>query len=578
MKLKQKFIICSFTIAVIFFISCKKNNTSFLNHIPTANAGPDQNILLPANTAELDGRNSTDPDNNITSYKWKKIGGSSSFNITHTDSIKTTVDELGPGVYQFELKVTDAGGLFAKDTVLITVDATVPNNQPPVADAGQDQAITLPNNIVTVDGSLSADPDNNITAYQWSKISGPSSFNIENTNDIQTQVTSLIEGVYQFELKVRDAGGLVESDTCQIIVNAPAVNAWCDNRSIIKARVVPIGVLSEKRMALVSATTGGKILFAGGMTTSAYSSRVDIYDLATNTWSTAELTQPARQGMVAATVGNKILFAGGGDNDNGGTTSRVDIYDASNNTWSIAELSKEREFLAAATLGDKVFFAGGRSWESTASGYYTWATSKVVDVFDNATNTWTTATLSESRSDLSATTAGNKIFFSGGFLGPFQQFPSKTIDVYDSATNSWSTSLLQEEKAAHAGIVAGNKIFWAGGIFNNNGLGPWPSNHVEIQDINTGVISFACFIPKTNFNAVIRNDNIIFFPGSIGGGQVSGSQFDIYNTTTNQWSTGELNRELYDAAIISVNNTIYLAGGRDQAWGPYFNNVWKLEF
>src|SRR6185503_20249396 len=109
---------------------------------------------------------------------------------------------LAPGIYQFELKVTDNGGLTAKDTIQVTVDAVVTNNHPPVANAGADQTITLPTNSVSLDGSASADPDNNITGYLWTKISGPSSLSISNANAVQTQVTSLIEGIYQFELKV----------------------------------------------------------------------------------------------------------------------------------------------------------------------------------------------------------------------------------------------------------------------------------------------------------------------------------------------------------------------------------------
>jgi hypothetical protein len=61
---------------------------------------------------------------------------------------------------------------------------------PPVANAGADQTIILPTNSVTVDGSASTDPDNNISTYQWTKISGPSSFNIVNANAVQT-VTNL---------------------------------------------------------------------------------------------------------------------------------------------------------------------------------------------------------------------------------------------------------------------------------------------------------------------------------------------------------------------------------------------------
>ena len=91
-------------------------------------------------------------------------------------------------------------------------------NRPPVANAGPDQTIILPTNTVTLDGSASTDPNNNISSYLWRKISGPSSFNIANANAAQTQVTNLIDGVYKFELKVTDAGGLFDRDTAQVTV------------------------------------------------------------------------------------------------------------------------------------------------------------------------------------------------------------------------------------------------------------------------------------------------------------------------------------------------------------------------
>ena len=89
---------------------------------------------------------------------------------------------------------------------------------PPVADAGPDQTIILPANPATLDGSASIDPNNNISGYLWRKISGPSSFSIGNANAAQTQVTNLIAGVYEFELKVTDAGGLFDKDTMQLTV------------------------------------------------------------------------------------------------------------------------------------------------------------------------------------------------------------------------------------------------------------------------------------------------------------------------------------------------------------------------
>jgi Tol biopolymer transport system component len=94
------------------------------------------------------------------------------------------------------------------------------NKNPPVANAGVDVTIFLPVNSINLNGSASYDPDNNITSYLWTKISGPSLFSIANANAVQTQVTNLVQGVYQFELKVTDKTRLVDRDTVQVTVNA----------------------------------------------------------------------------------------------------------------------------------------------------------------------------------------------------------------------------------------------------------------------------------------------------------------------------------------------------------------------
>lgn len=220
MKPILKFVVYILLTGVIIFASCKKEKPAASvipvpqNHPPVANAGKDT-TLLRGNAVTLDGSGSTDPDNNITSYAWTKISGPSLFNISNANPVKAQLTNLVEGTYQFELKVTDAGGLFSKDSVQVTIAP----NYPPVANAGADTTIVLPVNTVILDGSGSTDPDNNITSYVWTKISGPSSFNISNPNAAQTQVTQLVQGIYQFELKVSDAGGLFSKDTLQLTVN-----------------------------------------------------------------------------------------------------------------------------------------------------------------------------------------------------------------------------------------------------------------------------------------------------------------------------------------------------------------------
>jgi TolB protein len=92
--------------------------------------------------------------------------------------------------------------------------------RPPVANAGPDQIIILPINTVALNGSASTDPNNNISSYLWTKVSGPSTFTIATANAVQTQVTNLVQGVYLFELKVTDAHGLFSTDRIQVTVNA----------------------------------------------------------------------------------------------------------------------------------------------------------------------------------------------------------------------------------------------------------------------------------------------------------------------------------------------------------------------
>lgn len=558
-----------------FLLSCQKElsceDCSSPNKPPVAIAGADQTIFLPADSIRLDGSTSYDPDGRITAFQWSKISGPVSFNIIKPSDSITMAKSLVAGTYLFELKVTDNKGLSAKDTMSVTVIPVVINNHPPVANAGPDQTITLPTNSVTLDGSASTDPDNNITGYLWAKISGPATFNIANANAVQTPVSNLVQGVYQFELTVTDAGALFSKDTMQVFVNAATVIS-CSNRPVINATLLPIGTLSDAGIQLAAAATGNKLFFAGGRRTlTSYSSRVDIYDIPSNTWATAELSSADRVGMATATVGTKVFFAGGMELDNGRTTSRVDIYDASTNSWSTAELSKARSYLAAATVGSKVFFAGGGSYEPFYMG------SNVVDIYDNATNTWSTATLSLGRFYLSANVVGSKIYFGGGSTGPgVVGNVSTRIDIYDAATNSWSTSELQEAKSNMASIAVGNTIYWSSGSNGANSL----SDQVEIKDVNTGISTFACAIPRTDFYAVVKDDNIVFFTGNTSDFAILGNRFDIYNTTSHTWSTGLLDHKIRYTTVISVNNTIYIAGGtEDGSNTPVLSNVvWKLVY
>jgi parallel beta-helix repeat protein len=95
-------------------------------------------------------------------------------------------------------------------------------NKKPVANAGGNKVITLPTNSVVLSGSGN-DPDGRITNYQWTKVSGPTSFNIATPTAGTTTVTGLVQGIYVFQLRVTDNKGATATATVQVTVNA-AIN------------------------------------------------------------------------------------------------------------------------------------------------------------------------------------------------------------------------------------------------------------------------------------------------------------------------------------------------------------------
>jgi ribosomal protein L14 len=191
------------------------------NQPPVANAGANKTITLPTNSVSLDGSGSSDPDGTIASYKWTELSGPSAATITNGNTASPTVSSLIAGTYIFQLAVTDNSGVTSNAQVKVIVRAAA--NQPPVANAGTDQTITLPTTSVTLDGSKSSDPDGTIASYNWSKISGAGSITITNSNTAKPTVSGLQAGVYVFQLTVTDNSGATSTDNVTITVNAAPI-------------------------------------------------------------------------------------------------------------------------------------------------------------------------------------------------------------------------------------------------------------------------------------------------------------------------------------------------------------------
>jgi hypothetical protein len=219
--------------------------------------------------------------------------------------------------------------------------------------------------------------------------------------------------------------------------------------------------LSIPRLQAAVVSHGDKVLFAGGTNyqTGVTYDIVDIYDVQTGEWSTASLSEPRSTWW--AKVGDLAIFAGGYSAQQ--SSKRVDIYNFSTNTWSIDSLSVPRAFVGMTTIGNKVLIAGGMVSGNIASN--------VVDIYDAATGSWDTAYLSLARAfadNQQAVTAGGKAYFVGGgkihLNEGYWTAAYNVIDIYDDAFNTWSVDTMPIPKRVHHAVVAvNNKVIIAGG-------------------------------------------------------------------------------------------------------------------
>jgi hypothetical protein len=134
--------------------------------------------------------------------------------------VDTTASFLTVGVYVLRLTAND-GDLTSFDELTITVDP--PENQAPTVNAGTDQTIALPNNIATLDGTVTDDglpsSPGSVTTT-WSDVGGTGAVSFANVNEVDTTATFSTDGTYTLRLTAFD-GDLTSFDELTITVDPP---------------------------------------------------------------------------------------------------------------------------------------------------------------------------------------------------------------------------------------------------------------------------------------------------------------------------------------------------------------------
>ena len=194
-----------------------------VNTPPVASAGLDQSLLI-GDTATLDGSDSSDADGDPLAFSWSlSVPAGSTATLSDTGAVGPTFVTDVAGDYVAQLIVNDGLDNSTPDSVLVGV-ASVMANQPPVANAGAEQAVQV-NATVTLNGGGSSDPESDALSFSWSLTSSPtgSAATLSDPMAVSPTFVADIAGAYVAQLIVNDGEFDSAPNTAVITATVPPV-------------------------------------------------------------------------------------------------------------------------------------------------------------------------------------------------------------------------------------------------------------------------------------------------------------------------------------------------------------------
>src|SRR6185295_7707430 len=154
---------------------------------------------------------------------WTKTSGPGAVAFGNAANASTNATFSAPGAYVLTLSADD-GALAASATVNVQVNPAAGANQAPTANAGPDQTITQPA-AASLTGTYADDglPGVDVSTV-WSKVSGPGTVTIAQTQELNTTASFSSPGTYVLQLAVSD-GALSGSDTVTVTVNPASTSS-----------------------------------------------------------------------------------------------------------------------------------------------------------------------------------------------------------------------------------------------------------------------------------------------------------------------------------------------------------------
>jgi len=251
----------------------------------------------------------------------------------------------------------------------------------------------------------------------------------------------------------------------------PEIDSWSQKTSMPTARVRFTVAQYQDKVYAIGGITG----YDSNSGVSLITGANEMYDPATDTWTTKESMPTPRTSMQANTVNGKIYVVSGlVDNlaPNGPALTNVtEVYDPSNNSWTtVAPIPTPVFAYASAALDNKIYIAGGERQAGEQSPF-----TNALQIYDVITNSWSTGkslpvlTVQAVSGATIGVNAPKRIYVIGGRLNG----PIDATQIYDPAIDEWTNGAAFPTTHDYiteylAATNVNDTIFTVGGIAHAN--------------------------------------------------------------------------------------------------------------
>ena len=340
----------------------------------------------------------------------------------------------------------------------------------------------------------------------------------------------------------------------------------------------PIDLMARKaegRQWLAAAEHGGKIyVFGGASLNGDVRSTIDVYDIATDTWTAGIAALPEGVcGMSAATIGDRIYLFGG--------ATSVDPYSpqdylaacyvfdpATMEISSIAPMPVARFKTSAIPQDDQVLVLGGISATASANA----------QIYDVGTDEWIRLEpVFWERRFWGAAEVDGAMFLLGG--RDEHALSSTSVDVHVPEVGAWLSgepmAIAREDAfvlAVDGGIYVIGGRNHEGQAFADGEKGTPDLTNVSLAPSNEEAdaeILWRLGAPMPTpryFGATATHEGIIYVVGGLEGVAPTGRACEAYDPASDGWTTlAPLPEGRFHMSAVALDGTIYVFGGADVA-------------